>query len=155
MSVRVLNTPVDPKEAMALSVNVFVYGTLQYLQGNHSLLRDATFWGTTKTIDKFALGDVGFPYAFPFNTVPLNMRSKLCWQVQGEMYELHSPSTMSSLDGLEGFPRHYDRKVVHLENGKSAWMYVQTDWSLADWCDACDFEEETWIWRKSTPTSKA
>lgn len=146
MNKRRRDTVISSEEALQLCDNVFVYGTLKYGRGNHGLLSSATFDGTVTTEESFALGDIGFPYAFPFSVVPRELRSRLCWPVRGEVYEVHDPQTMRSLDSLEGFPSHYDRIVVRLSNGRQAWMYVQDDWDCASWCEACIYKEGVWEW---------
>lgn len=148
MNKRRRDSVISPEEAMQVCDNVFVYGTLKYNCGNDGLLRSASFMGTVTTVQSFALGDIGFPYAFPFSVVPLSLRSRLCWPVRGEMYELHSPETLRSLDSLEGFPSHYDRMVVELSNGRHAWMYVQDDWDVASYCEACTYQDGEWVWER-------
>lgn len=137
---------ISPYEAIRQCSNVFVYGTLMKDQGNSGLLRSATYMGTTRTKERFALGDIGFPYAFPAEVVPEKYRKDLCHPVKGEVYMVHSAYTLESLDHLEGYPQHYDRVVVELDNMSSAWMYVQRDWGCALYCDAAIYKEGVWQW---------
>ena len=126
---------------------VFVYGTLQSTHGNNSLLSTASKLGVTKTTAAFALGDVGFPYAFHSSRVP-EQYNKLLYPVKGEVYKLDGVTTFMSLDRLEGFPRHYNRRIVDTEMGLSAWMYHQDDWDCATHCEACHLVDGVWQWAK-------
>lgn len=126
---------------------VFVYGTLQEGHSNHSLLSTSSKLGGTFTVEPFALGDVGFPYAFIKTKVPDEYK-KLLFPVRGEVYKMDGLHTFEGLDGLEGYPTHYNRRIVATNLGLSAWMYMQDDWSAAEYCAACHLKNGVWQWAK-------
>ena len=126
---------------------VFVYGSLKMKEWNHPILSYSTYLTDCNTEEKgYVLGDVGFPYAFPLHVVPEEYKH-LLGHVSGEMYKVTDPVVMADLDLLEGYPTHYNRRVVRLDYGMTAWMYHQDDWSLASRCNACHYEKGTWTWR--------
>jgi gamma-glutamylcyclotransferase (GGCT)/AIG2-like uncharacterized protein YtfP len=91
---------------------VAVYGSLRKTLGNHYLLSEAQYLGTTTTtgFTMFSLG--GFPYILPSNNeTPIVI----------EVYKVTSEE-FDRLDRLEGYPRFYDRKVISTEFG-DAWIY--------------------------------
>jgi gamma-glutamylcyclotransferase (GGCT)/AIG2-like uncharacterized protein YtfP len=133
------------REARKVCTRVFVYGSLKEGEWNNRILSSSERLTTTKTLTKFALGDVGFPYAFPPSAVPAEY-DHLLYPVRGEVFEVHTDKVFAALDSLEGFPSHYDRSIVDLESGHRAWMYFQPDWTNAEWCDACKLEEGAWSW---------
>lgn len=125
---------------------VFVYGTLKRGRGNNRLLSTSTYIGETSTKEKFALGNVGFPYAFPESIVP-DKYSKLLFPVRGEVWKIEDHSSADSLDHLEGYPVHYDRTIIETQDYGKAWMYTQMDWSAAEKCMACTLtERKEWSW---------
>jgi len=124
---------------------VFVYGTLKDTHSNNGILSTSKFLTSTETVSRFVLGDVGCPYAFPYEVVP-SKYSKLLFPVRGEVYEIDDEYTFSSLDGLEGYPIHYNRRIITTEAGLTAWMYVQEDWSMAEYCSACKLNKGVWEW---------
>lgn len=130
--------------------NVFVYGTLKTGRGNNSLLRAATFIGTAKTKEKFALADCGCPYAFPEDVVSEKYRADLCHPVIGEVFRMNDVVTACDLDTLEGYPWHYNRRVIEVELlNKSvypAWIYTNEDFTHAAHYEAASFREGSWVW---------
>jgi gamma-glutamylcyclotransferase (GGCT)/AIG2-like uncharacterized protein YtfP len=136
----------DADEALQETDLFLVYGTLQSFSGNNTLLSMASLIGDVTTKDKYVLGNVGFPYAFPESVVPEEY-SYLLFQVKGELWQVNDPSTVLDLDGLEGHPVHYERKVVETTEGHKAWMYLNHDWSDAKRCTACHLKEGVWAWR--------
>ena len=145
---RFYDTDMDKLEADLSKCNrVFVYGTLQKGQSNSRLLSKSDLVSSTKTREGFALGNVGFPYAFHESVVPAEYK-KLLFPVQGEVYKIADLFTFASLDGLEGYPSHYTRRIVPTASGLTAWMYNQDNWAAAERCSACNLEEETWVWPK-------
>lgn len=96
--------------------SVFVYGTLRQGEYNHHWLRGSRFLGHWSTPPRYRLHDLG-PYPV------------LCdggvQSVQGEIYRV-SPRTMAALDRLEGFPDHYDRKLITTPHGP-AWIYFRSE----------------------------
>tara|TARA_R110000782_G_scaffold8751_1_gene28277 strand:+ start:136 stop:612 length:477 start_codon:yes stop_codon:yes gene_type:complete len=135
----------DAKTAFNLCDRAFVYGTLKEGHGNNRLLLTSELLGATQTEGKFVLGDVGFPYAFLPEAVP-EQHKKLLFPVKGEMYKVDDVMTFVNLDTLEGYPSHYQRRIISFENGLDAWMYVQPDWHNARYCDACTLDEGVWSW---------
>jgi len=136
----------DATKALSLCERAFVYGTLKEGYGNNRLLFTSELLGTTETEGKFVLGNVGFPYAFPPDAVP-QQHEKLLFPVKGEMYKVDNVKTFVNLDILEGYPSHYQRRIVSFENGLDAWMYVQPDWHNAQYCDVCTLSDEgVWSW---------
>ena len=91
---------------------VAVYGSLRKGLGNHYLLEDATYLGTTTTqgFTMYSLG--GFPYIKP---------SSNSSDIIIEVYKV-TPEEFTRLDRLEGYPRFYDRKEIKTEFG-TAWIY--------------------------------
>ena len=89
---------------------VAVYGSLRQRMGNHRLLTNSTFLGTT-VVEGWDMYDLG---AFPtivHGELPLT----------AEVYEV-TDSVFASLDRLEGFPSFYDRSSIPTEYGQ-AWIY--------------------------------
>jgi len=93
------------------TLRVFVYGTLRKGQYNHYLLDKARFIKDTR-VDGFQMFSRGF---FPF-----------LYEGEGsivaELYEINQ-RIFFSLDLLEGYPHHYQRKIVSDVNGDEAWIY--------------------------------
>ena len=133
------------QEAFDVNDRVFVYGSLKAGKGNNNILGSSDLLASTQTEPTFALGDVGFPYAFPSAVVP-EAYKKLLFPVRGEVYKVDTVESFMRLDSLEGYPSHYDRQIVRLENGFDAWMYIQTDWHSASYCNACDLKNGVWQW---------
>jgi len=132
---------------MEICDRVFVYGTLQKGHSNHSLLSTSDRLGSTQTIEPFVLGDIGFPYAFLRTKVPEEY-NHLLFPVKGEVYKLDGLHTFEGLDMLEGYPSHYNRRMVTTKLGVPAWMYMQDDWGTAEYCSACHLKEGVWQWAK-------
>lgn len=95
-------------------MKVFVYGSLKRGFGNHGLLEWSDFIATTRTKSK-SFGMVSLT-AFPAVYEGGNC------SIEGELYEVDS-TTLFFLDMLEGNGEFYERQVVELESGDSAWMY--------------------------------
>lgn len=88
------------------------YGTLRLGQGNwRAFLAHADHLGTV-TIPDMALFDAGpFPYA----------AREAGGRIVADVFRI-SPEDLDRCDGLEGYPRHYDRTLVKTPFG-SAWLY--------------------------------
>ena len=125
---------------------VFVYGTLKPGRGNNSLLGASKLLGYTTTVERFALGGEGVPYAFPESVVPQEMRSRLCHPVYGALYQMDSMYVARQLDGLEGYPHLYNRRVITTELGPNAWIYTIEEWEWASDIEAANFHEGVWEW---------
>jgi gamma-glutamylaminecyclotransferase len=94
---------------------LFVYGTLKRGKGNHYFLEKAKFLGEAKTVEKFALYDIGVPAVKDYP--PL-------YQIRGELY-LVDTTTLSIIDALEGHPTVYIRTPVQVEcKGKTYWAWI-------------------------------
>ena len=94
---------------------VFVYGTLKKGQYNHRVIGGATFIADTATVDSdytmYHLG--GYP-----GVVQNGGKDR----IYGELYEVNDV-IFNKLDGLEGYPDFYDRKIIKTEHGE-AWIYI-------------------------------
>lgn len=137
-------------------IHVFVYGTLKTGLGNHRVMQEAQgrSLGRARTIQPdFFLIDLGmYPAAVP-------AKPNQGGVVQGELFELDEKN-LAILDGLEGFPNHYDRKEIPIEYGQqvydketgewhfpvcTAWMYFinPAGWLSGRNVDVC--EEGVWF----------
>lgn len=102
------------------NVLLFVYGTLMSGFGNNVLLRDQKLIGSGETVNDYTM------YA---SRIPFVSDEKETSKIKGELWEVH-PSRMPSLDGLEGHPDWYQRKLVPITvDGEEfqAWLYFNTD----------------------------
>lgn len=108
--------------------HVFVYGTLKKGYRNSSLLKDSTFISEAYVEGISLINTPGYPYAV--NGAPGSFAI-------GELYEIDQ-STMESLDRLEGYPEHYQRKQINVYDkprifsddkpiGKAWIYYIETD----------------------------
>lgn len=106
---------------------VFVYGTLKRGRGNYKVhLRDQEYLGSDVTVDKYIMGDVGFPYVFPASfSETYGLEDFLC-PVRGDVFMV-TDECLSRLDRLEGVPSHYERIQVETVSNGTAWMYIQPD----------------------------
>lgn len=100
--------------AAAMSVHVFVYGTLLSGEPNHDVLGGARFVAEGRTEAVFELRDLG---AYP-GLVDGGRQS-----VVGEVYEVDE-ETLCSLDRFEDHPRLYHRRRVVLVDGTLVETYV-------------------------------
>lgn len=104
---------------LTLPTFFFVYGTLKTGGSNNGILRNATSLGpaTTEEAAFRMLDNGGFPYTF------LDGEHK----VRGEIFEVTDERTVQRLDSLEGYPHHFDRRVISANTDDqimcSAWMY--------------------------------
>jgi gamma-glutamylaminecyclotransferase len=94
---------------------VFVYGTL--MRGNTTRGLDqfsgAEFVNKALTVDaSYSMYDLG---SFPSVCIKGDQ------QIQGEVWEVDE-TMMKVLDGIEGYPNFYNRKLVNTTEGE-AWMY--------------------------------
>ena len=104
---------------------VLVYGSLKRGYYNHDVIafdfenrsrnKGYDYLGDTKTVDKFTMYDLG---SFPAISFDENGK-----QVKGELYAVDD-ATFNLIDILEGYPDHYNRIEVNLENTDvRAWIY--------------------------------
>ena len=125
----------------------FVYGSLQKGEWNHSYLLNATYVGDAVTLDKYVMGDVGFPYIFPESVLIGDYQRSLLKPVVGELYQVHDTDTIMSLDRLEGEGNHYHRNLIQTSTGDTCWIYEQHDITLIQSCYECNTTEEgEWKW---------
>jgi gamma-glutamylaminecyclotransferase len=94
---------------------VFVYGSLKQGFGNHHFLRTATLLEATRTGSRaFRMESMGgFPAVVKNGS----------YAIEGELYEVDD-ETLRNLDRLEGNGRFYNRELVFLSSGHTAWMYL-------------------------------
>jgi gamma-glutamylcyclotransferase (GGCT)/AIG2-like uncharacterized protein YtfP len=133
---------------------VFVYGTLMRGWANNQILvrSGAEFIGPKVTKDKYLLGDVGFPYLYKRGVVQRYTKGQvdktLFKRVLGELWTIPSPSCLGALDSLEGYPLHYDREMIELTTGETAWVYIQPDPDTLHYCSFCRITElDEWSWK--------
>ena len=89
---------------------VAVYGTLKTGYGNHHYLVSpgVQFLGEAVSVDKFALGHSCFPAVSP---------EKRGGHILVELYAVPN-RVLRQLDGLEGYPTFYDRRLFWFEQEK-------------------------------------
>lgn len=95
---------------------LFVYGSLKRGFGNHHFLEESKFVSkiTTK-ISSFRMFSLG---GFPGVSLQPNGR-----KIIGELYEIDD-NTLQRIDYLEGNGNFYNRRLIKLDNGDTAWMYI-------------------------------
>jgi gamma-glutamylcyclotransferase (GGCT)/AIG2-like uncharacterized protein YtfP len=126
---------------------VFVYGTLKRKRSNHGLMSGSTFKSYGKVRDMLMTATDGFPYAYD-NKPGI---------IFGEVYEMNSVEQFSSLDGLEGYPTHYNRKIVTVgevnaaREVSEAWIYFVDDNSGIDIDNIIYHEGVTSLWHGNKP----
>ena len=91
---------------------VFVYGTLKQGFGNHSLLAESKFLGQDTLEDHTLILPTAFPYMIEWRG----------GEVNGEVYEIDEQTSLS-LDALEGYPSHYQKKTITTKTGFVADTY--------------------------------
>lgn len=127
---------------------VFVYGTLKYGHGNWRwALSEEEYVGPDTTEDRYVLGNVGFPFAFPEEVVKDYISEDMLKRVSGDVFRLTQPETLVRLDGLEGEGSLYHRRLITTVNGYTTWMYHNMYPSDMHRCYECATTEEgEWIW---------
>lgn len=112
---------------------VAVYGSLRQGMGNHRLLeqRASEFLGSER-VQGWRMHSLG---AYPFITPDESTAG-----IRIEVYEVDE-TTFARLDGLEGYPNFYNRRMISTSHG-DAWIYfIQDNSSSApvvengDWVD--------------------
>ena len=98
---------------MSKPILAAVYGSLRRGLGNHRLLKSNKLVGVQE-LDGFTLWDYA-PGSFPAITEGGDSK------ITVELYEVDAAG-LKRLDGLEGYPSFYNRKVVSTERG-DAWIY--------------------------------
>lgn len=113
-------------------IKLAVYGTLRDGEYNHDRMKGAEYIGTYR-IPGFQMRTNGwFPYAIPVSGKKLVV----------ELYSL-TPEILGRIDDIEGYPLHYDRKLIDVAN-HCAWIYIPRHIALitsgtkpiesGDWC---------------------
>lgn len=99
-------------------INVFVYGTLKSGFWNNGYLAEADFVGERYTYEAhFHMYDIGFPAVL---WAPGDLP---CYHICGELYRVNR-ETLANLDRLESEGHMYKRRLVKLNDGEYAFMYV-------------------------------
>lgn len=96
----------------------FVYGSLRHGLGNHHVVEGAIRQEDGKIPKgEFRMRSLGgFPALHPVDP-------ELSTDIVVEVYEVEDLQRARRLDGLEGYPSFYDRKIVTLEDGRQGWVY--------------------------------
>lgn len=131
--------------------NVFVYGTLKLGKHNNTVLGTSSFKGVGVTVNKFALGCGGVPFAFPDDKVKEEYKDNICHPIKGDVFEVHSEKVAMDLDSLEGYPSFYYRRVIDVRLTETdviipAWIYTIEEFELASSVDACTLTNGVWTW---------
>lgn len=115
---------------------VAVYGTLKHGFGNHDLLSLTSLVGTAwlKGWKMYHLG------AYPAITPSEDPQD----QIWCEVYEDISDEEFERLDGLEGYPRLYNRKQVSVCGHDDVWVYYMKDTPNAWWEETPIIENGLW-----------
>ena len=94
----------------AVTVYLFVYGTLRRAYPNHRLLAGAEFMGSAQTAQAYPL------VVHPQRAVPylLDLPGQ-GMAIRGEIYSMDR-ALLATLDLLEGVPHHYLRKALELSD---------------------------------------
>lgn len=137
------------EQALAQCDLVFTYGTLKAGEYNSHRLtsHDAECLGRDTTVDKYVMGDVGFPYVFERGSVDHLIGDEYFKPVVGCLWRIPSVDCFRSLDALEGYPHHYNRRTEVLSSGYTAWMYFQEKDTALGYCrlvHSTDLPEWEW-----------
>lgn len=130
---------------------VFVYGTLKKGYGNwRGLLSDQKYIGEGTTKDRYVLGNVGFPFAFPEEFVKDFIDEDMIRPVLGDVFYVDNETTLRKLDFLEGEGSLYHRRLVQVETltrNYTCWMYHNLNPYDMSRCYQCEQTPEgDWVW---------
>lgn len=132
---------------------VFVYGTLKYGHGNWRWhLEKEEYIGQAVTDDKYVLGNVGFPFAFPEEVVGTYMDEDMLKPVLGDVFQVSDPKTLEGLDRLEGEGSLYHRRLVSVKVTSedvhyTCWMYHNMEPFDLTRCYQCATTDNgEWVW---------
>lgn len=125
-------------ENVTKPVYVATYGSLRRNMGNHHVNNSAgaELVGLGKTVKSYTL----YAYCSGFPSVSTEHPRD---QVRVEVYKTTQDGLEGPYDGLEGYPRFYDRKLVpiQMDSGEviEAWIYcIDREQQLVveggDWC---------------------
>ena len=117
---------------MSSSIRVAVYGTLRRGEYNNRWLSGSTYLSSHRAKDFSMYSNGGYPYAVTGG--------------KGITVEIFciTEDILKDLDRLEGYPRHYNRKIIDID-GIKAWVYFMdtaprgsyiTKVPSGDWLDA-------------------
>ena len=118
---------------------VFVYGTLRQGWGNHRLLEGVDKYADSITLKKYAMYASGIPFVTEYEKDT---------HIVGELYKVDE-ERLDSLDGLEGHPVSYCRKVIEVMTKDAevvkAWIYfyehLGSQKRAMQKCSSGDFKE--------------
>ncbi len=114
------DTVFTAKESIEKSNKVFVYGTLKEGFYNHGRLKDSEKLYDAETIKTWAM--IGRKMSYPY-LITEDAEGSF---IQGEVYEVDA-SVVRSLDALEGYPHHYNKKLIEVHNEnyemEKVWAY--------------------------------
>lgn len=103
-------------KALEQTPYVFVYGTLRKGYWNHRLLEHIDTFDAALTVEEYKMYASGIPYVIDERDT----------RIVGELYKVDE-ETLMYLDGLEGHPNAYERKVIEVEtlggDIVNAWLY--------------------------------
>ena len=105
--------------------SIFVYGTLMPDQHNAYLWRRKAV-ATPAILTDFRL--VSWHQRFPYAIPAKGEQTKGYLLTSNDMRSFNS--MLNTLDRLEGYPHHYGRKLVEIQNGDEivvAWVYTPLD----------------------------
>lgn len=122
---------------------ILVYGTLRKGESNHAYLQSSKYLGIGKIEGELWGKYDWFPYLTLGNGT-----------VKGEIYEINE-LTFRAIDGLEGYPYHYNRKEVPVkiqgqEETIKAWVYFVDDQGE----QSSKIESGDWLNRGYNPTQQ-
>lgn len=99
------------KNNVVKDIVLFVYGTLKRGHSNNSRIEDGTFVKEVE-IENFDMYDL---YSYPAIVDGTGT-------IKAEMFRI-TEDDFDSTDKLEGYPTHYDRKLVTTKCGETGWIY--------------------------------
>jgi gamma-glutamylaminecyclotransferase len=96
---------------------IFVYGTLKRGKVRHPHMKGATFLGVARTAARYAL------YQSHGVNYPCLVEEEVeGFAVEGELWEVPD-DCLARLDGVEGVPDWFQRRIISLEDGQEAQAY--------------------------------
>lgn len=116
---------------------LFVYGTLKRGHGNNRLLFGQKYMGKAITEYPYIMEKRGIPFVYGANRAWRGEELVNGSNIHGEIYQV-DPHALADIDGLEGHPRWYRRKLIPVElfaevtTRIHAWLYFMPPQSLRD-----------------------
>lgn len=117
---------------------LFVYGSLRLGEGADLSRRFGGEFVSSDTING-ELYSLGWYPGSKVSTEPFDPEKPL---IYGDIFRIKDQSMVQALDGYEGYPHLFDRRVVHTGDGRTVWVYcydhtvnpdrrvVSGDWKL-------------------------